>query len=233
MSYISPIATDANGQPRETGSMQTLGKDDFLSLLVTKLQYQDPLEPMDDEDFIAQLAQFSSLEQMQNIADGINTSNEWDFLQMQSLNNTMASGLIGKEIQATFSGVYYTPGSTPGITYTTDEYADQIEFTITDAQGNVVRTLRETEIGPGTHSVTWDGEDAMGNTVPEGLYNVSVSGTTGAGEAFTPSLSLVGTVSAITYRDGAAYLMVNGTEVSLGDVSAIGEPGWFSESEEG
>ena len=106
MSFISPVATDTNGNPRDTGSMQSLGRDDFLQLLVTKLQHQDPLKPMEDSDFIAQLAQFSSLEQMNNIADGIESSNQWDYLQMQSMNNVMAAGFIGKDVKAEFNGVY-------------------------------------------------------------------------------------------------------------------------------
>ena len=75
-----------------TGSVQSLGKDEFLQLMVTKLQNQDPLNPMEDEDYIAQLAQFSSLEQLTNISDGLDESNEWDYLQMQSINNVMARG---------------------------------------------------------------------------------------------------------------------------------------------
>jgi len=229
MGFISPIATDASGQPKQTGSTQSLGRNDFLQLLVTKLQYQDPLNPMEDEDFVAQLAQFSSLEQMQNIAEGITTSNEWDFLQMQSINNTMASGLIGKDVKATFSGIYYDGDSDPKITYTIDKFAEEVEFTITDSEGGVVATIRATDVAPGTSTIAWDGKDRLGNTVPAGAYDVSVSATDGAGEQFTPSLSLVGSVTAIMYRDGAAYLMVNGTEISLGDVSAIGEPGAFTE----
>ena len=101
MSFISPIPTDSRGNEIKTGSAQELGRNDFLELLIAKLQNQDPLKPMEDEDFIAQLAQFSSLEQMNNIAEGISASNEWDFLQMQSINNTMAAGLIGKEVDCT------------------------------------------------------------------------------------------------------------------------------------
>lgn len=227
MTFISPIPTDTNGQPRQTGSM-SLGKDDFLQLLVKKLQYQDPLNPMQDEDFIAQLAQFSSLEQMNNISNGIAESNQWDLLQMQSLNNTMASGLIGKDIKATYDGVYVDGETDPTVSYRTSEYAEKISFVVKDAEGNTVVTLDETEIQPGTHSITWDGKDQMGNRVDAGLYTVEAVATGADGAEFTPSLSLVGTVSAISYRNGAAYLLVNGTEISLGDVTAVGEPGAFA-----
>ena len=121
MGFISPVAVDASGAERKTGGLQTLGKDDFLQLLVTKLQHQDPLNPMEDSDFIAQLAQFSTLEQMHNISEGIATSNKWDFLQMQSLNNVMASGLIGREVTADFSGLYLDATNQPVISFTLSE----------------------------------------------------------------------------------------------------------------
>ena len=79
MSVISPLSLDASGA-QTTGGVKTLGKDDFLQLMITKLRYQDPLKPMDDEDFIAQLAQFSSLEQMNNIANGIAASKDCTYV---------------------------------------------------------------------------------------------------------------------------------------------------------
>jgi len=123
MGIISPIPTDTNGQPIKAAGMKSLGKDDFLQLLVTKMQNQDPLSPMEDEAFIAQLAQFSTLEQMNNISDGIATSNQWDFLQMQSLNNVMASGLIGREVTADFTGIYLEDGSDSTISFALDKPA--------------------------------------------------------------------------------------------------------------
>jgi flagellar basal-body rod modification protein FlgD len=230
MGFISPIPTDASGQAKQTGSMQVLGKDDFLQLLVTKLQYQDPLEPMQDEDFIAQLAQFSSLEQMNNIADGISTANDWSFLQMQSINNTMASGFIGKEVTADFNGIYADGSNEPKISFSLDRFASDVTFTITDADGAVVRTFTEHDLEAGAHQISWDGKDSIGNTVAEGIYNVSLTASEPSGNSFTPSLSLVGLVESIVYRDGAAYLQVNGVEISLGDVVMVGEPGSFEES---
>lgn len=227
MSFISPIATDANGTAKQTGSLQSLGRDDFLQLLVTKLEYQDPLNPMEDEDFIAQLAQFSSLEQMKNISDGISSSNEWDYLQMQSINNTMAAGLIGKDVKAGYDGVVVDGENDPSISFTSGVYASEVTLTIRDAQGDVLRQLTMDNVQAGVNSIAWDGKDTLGNTVEEGYYSVEATATDGAGSTFTPTLSLVGTVESITYRDGSAYLKVRGTEISLGDVTAVGEPGAF------
>lgn len=228
MGFISPISTDSNGVEKTTGSMQSLGKNDFLQLLVTKLQNQDPLNPAEDEDFIAQLAQFSSLEQMNNIADGISTSNEWDFLQMQSLNNVMASGLIGKDVKAEYSSIYLDDSNSPQITYTMNSPADEVVFIIRDAAGDVVNTVYQNDVSIGVNSMTWDGTDSMGNRVDEGSYTVEATATNAAGTSSELSLSLVGKVEAVIYREGTAYLRVNGTEIPLGDVSAIGEAGSYT-----
>lgn len=224
MSFISPIRTDANGNPKATGSMQVLGKDDFLQLLVTKLRYQNPMDPMKDEDFISQLAQFSTLEQMNNIAEGIASANQWDFLQMQSLNNNMAAGLIGKEIRASYDGVYYDQLSSPKINFTTTEFAKEITFTIRDSEGKIVNTIKVEDVQPGVGNIIWDGTDLSGNRVDEGYYTIEATGTKGNGESFVPSLLLTGVVDAISYRDGAAFLNVNGTQIPLGDVTWIGNP---------
>lgn len=224
MSFVSPVPTDANGQPRDTGNMQSLGKDDFLRLLVAKLQYQDPLEPMADEDFIAQLAEFSSLEQMYNISEGIASSNQWDFLQMQSINNSLASNLIGKEVEANYEGIYVDAGVSPKISYTLDNDATNITLSIRDATGAVVATLSENDVAAGSGSITWDGTDTFGNRVADGYYTVDATATAANGNSLTPKLGLVGIVSAITYRDGSAYLNVNGVEIPLGDVRSVRDP---------
>jgi len=225
MGFISPIPVDASGQPRQTGSMQTLGKDDFLQLMITKLQHQDPLSPMEDADFIAQLAQFSTLEQMNNISEGIATSNQWDFLQMQSLNNVMASGLIGKEVTADFSGVYLDGTNQPVVSYTLTKPAAELEFEVRDEAGNLITTLTAEDVDYGAGSIKWNGKDTLGNRAPEGYYTIRARATEASGATFTPSLQLTGIVSTITYRDGAAFVMIDGTEVSLGDIRSVGQPG--------
>ena len=110
MSFISPVATDSNGKPKTAGAQQSLGKDDFLKLLVKKLENQDPLNPSDDQAFISELAQFSSLEQMNNIATELSTANNYSLMSSQSLNNSLAAGLIGKTVKADYSGIYVETG---------------------------------------------------------------------------------------------------------------------------
>lgn len=221
MSFISPVSTSSSSSDSASTASNVLGKDDFLQLMITKLQYQDPLNPTSDEDFIAQLAQFSSLEQLSNIADAIESSNQWDYLQMQSLNNVMASDLIGKEITADFSGVYFDGDSTPDISYTLSQDAKKVVFEIRDADGNLVRTLTAKDVEGGTESISWDGNQTSGSKADVGYYTITATAYDAAGETFTPSLELVGKVTGVTYRDGAAYLLVGNTEIALGDVTEI------------
>ncbi len=82
-------ATSGQTQPKKQG--EALGKDSFLQLLVTQMRYQDPLEPAKDTEYIAQLAQFNSLEQMQNLNDKFDQMLKWSQL-------TQSSNLIGKQI---------------------------------------------------------------------------------------------------------------------------------------
>lgn len=80
------------GQNISTGSEQ-LGKLDFLQLMVMQMRYQDPLSPMDNTEYITQLAQFNSLEQMQNLNDSVSTMAQW-------MHTSQASSMIGKEVDA-------------------------------------------------------------------------------------------------------------------------------------
>lgn len=224
MSFISPVATDTSGNAKTTGSLQSLGKDDFLQLLVNKLRYQDPLNPMQDEDFIAQLAQFSSLEQMNNIAEGISQANDTDFLQMQSLNNALATNLLGMDVVTSMDGLYYDGENSAKVNYSTDQYASQMTFSIWDSSGEFVTSITEEDVEVGTHTISWDGRDSLGNTQPEGYYTVSAEGVDASGDTFTPPVTMVVKVDSVIYKDGVAYLRAGGLELSLGEVIAVSKP---------
>lgn len=232
MGIISPVATDTNGNPITAQAQNTLGKDDFLQLLITKLTHQDPLKPMEDEAFVAQLAQFSSLEQLQNVNNSLANSLEWDYLQMQTINNTMATGLIGREVNASYNGVYLDANNQPTIAFNSTQYAQRVSVQILDANGSVVRTLTDKEVPPGGNKMQWDGFDQNGKRVAEGYYTINVSATNANGELFTPSTFLQGKVDGIVYREGAAYLQVNGMEIPLSEINSINEYQEKTEEEE-
>jgi flagellar basal-body rod modification protein FlgD len=91
------LRLNTQAKPVQSGSKGILGKDDFLKILITQLQNQDPSNPMDDREFIAQMAQFSSLEQMTNMNQAIQK-----FVSLQSSQSLVQhSELIGKKIQWT------------------------------------------------------------------------------------------------------------------------------------
>ena len=97
---ITPVTNQPTQNLFGPADQGTLGKEDFLRLLVTQLRNQDPINPVKGEDFAAQLAQFSSVEQLQNINANLENNLEMDLLLNQALNNTLATTLIGNNVKA-------------------------------------------------------------------------------------------------------------------------------------
>jgi flagellar basal-body rod modification protein FlgD len=196
-------------------------KESFLQLLITQMRYQDPLSPMDNQEFLAQLAQFSSLEQMQNLNDKYDSS----MALTQSLNNSAAAGLIGRQVRA--SGDTLSLGSSGGVEvgYYLQADAAEVSISVTDSTGKIVRGLTSTDGGSGSHRLTWDGRDDAGSRLPAGSYTFKVTAKDEDGAAVTASSVVSGTVSGVTYRNGSAYLLVDGREVSLSEVLEVYQAG--------
>jgi len=207
-------ATDAAGS-------QSLDKEAFLKLLVTQLQNQDPLSPMDNTTFLAQLAQFSSLEQMQNLNDNFTA-----FMgQNQMMNNSAAAGLIGRQVQANDDTVTLGASGTVPLSYSLPSGAATATIEITDASGNLVRTIAGVDASAGAHSVDWDGTDDAGTRQPAAGYTFKVTAAAQDGSAVAASTMVQGLVDGVTYRDGGAYLLVGGQEVPLTDVVEVSADG--------
>ncbi len=195
-----------------------LDKDDFLKLLVTQLSHQDPMEPMDNNEFIAQMTQFSSLEQLANIASGIDSN----VLLTQSMNNAFSTTLIGKNVviqgdtvdvgenAATSCGFYASSAGTA-------------EVTITDSEGKTVRTLSVQADGEGYVDVEWDLKDQDGNDVSNGSYSVSINYTGEDGIQKEVSPFITGRVTSLKFMSGNAYLTVGGREYNLAQVIEVSE----------
>ncbi|MGH8387748.1 MAG: flagellar hook assembly protein FlgD [Pseudomonas sp.] len=199
---------------------KALGKDAFLQLLVTQLKNQNPLEPQGNGEFVAQLAQFSSLE-------GITTLNTTvsgiagTFGSSQAL---QASSLVGRSVIAPGdkSVVDTTKGMTGSVVL--PQSVAQTTVKITDKDGKTLRTITLSDQPAGNASFTWDGKDDAGNVAPTGTYNFSAA-TTIDDQSVALITNLPATVNSVTISQTGGELMLNLAglgSVALSKVQTIG-----------
>jgi flagellar basal-body rod modification protein FlgD len=223
MSNVTFLSDTGSGYQAPDAADRVLNKDDFLQLLIAKLSHQDPLDPMQDEDFVAQLAQFSSLEQLSNMNENLMQDIQWNYLLSQTISNTMATSLIGKTVRADSSMLYLETGGTADLAISLDRVATEVTITIQDENGNIVRTITRDGLDAGDHIINWDGTDDQGVQVAAGAYTLSVSAVDADGNDFTPDQYVEGKVKSVTYRDGMALLNINGQELPLASVLEVRE----------
>jgi flagellar basal-body rod modification protein FlgD len=191
-----------------------MGKDDFLRLLVAQLQSQDPMNPMESTDFTAQLAQFSSLEQLQNINTSLGTIGT----SQSVLTNSQAVGFIGKTVTAIGDTIDVTEGQSQALQFTLDEDAVGSYLRIYDRQGNFVRQIETGALTSGDNSVSWDGTDYLGGQVPDGIYNFEVEAIDELGNTVGSTQYTTGVVTGVHYQNGVAYLQCGNREIAMGNV---------------
>jgi flagellar basal-body rod modification protein FlgD len=201
--------------------MSSLGKDDFLKLLTVQLQNQDPLSPMENENLIAQLTQFSSLEQLENINANLEANLELDLVLTQVLNNTAAASLIGKDVVADGNGISLEAEGETEVNFDLAETAERVEVVIRDQAGIVVKRLYGENLAQGRNSITWDGTGLEGDRAPAGDYTFTVEAYDGAGEEVGADTLQVGSITGIKFKDGEAHLVAGGREISISDVIEI------------
>lgn len=197
-----------------------LGKQDFLKLLVAQLAHQDPLQPMENSEFVAQLAQFSSLEQLV----GVNTNLSLLQVGQAAITNSSLAGLVGKEVEANGSALTLSQPGPAAINFELGGAAQSVTLTIRDSRGSVVRTLELGGRAAGVNTYTWDGKNSSGLQLPAGSYQIEVKATDGAGASVSASTRLRGVVTGVTYKDGVPLLEIGGTTVRVGDVVAVRAP---------
>jgi flagellar basal-body rod modification protein FlgD len=139
----------------QTTTTKTLGKDDFMKLLLAQLKNQDPLNPMDGTDFAAQLAQFSSLEQLSNM----NTELKNLSVNQMTMNYAQSVNMIGKEVVTNSGNSLEVSGPTTDLNYKLATDAQSLTITILDKEGQLVKTWDETAQKAGMNKATWDTAD--------------------------------------------------------------------------
>ena len=195
-----------------------LGKEDFLQLLVTQLRYQDPTNPMSNEQFISQTAQFSALEQMQELNTNIKSMME---LQKTST-RTSAFELIGKKVAANTSTFAMSDKSSAVLDYSLPKDATSVIITIFDANQNVVKSVNLENQSAGSYSLTWDGMAINGTRAKAGnyTYEVTAKGTDGNDVGISNKM-ISGIVDGVSIKGDEPSLTIGGSSFPLSAVTKI------------
>ena len=212
----------AAGSGTQSSSLpkKVLDKDAFLNLLVTQLQNQDPLNPTDSVEFTAQLAQFSSLEQLSNV----NTNLEQLQNYQASINNSQAVSLIGKDITARGNGLQLENGGPAECNFSLDGSAAVATISIYDSTGEFVKSFEGKDLAAGQNTLLWDGTDKDGNKVMDGVYTFEILAADAEGQNIKATTFFSGTVDKVTFENNQAYLVSGTQKYALGDVIQVGAP---------
>jgi flagellar basal-body rod modification protein FlgD len=204
---LAPGATASAEESRHT----------FLQLLVAQMEHQDPLKPMENTEFTAQLAQFSVLEQI----EAMNTNFGALLSNQEATSRIQAVDFIGKTVNAVGDTTTVQDGEAPPLRYTLSADSAQVTVRIIDAAGAVRRTIIAGQQGAGQHIVPWHGLDELGHTLPEGTYRFTVTAADAAGNPVDAEMLTQGMVEGVEYVDNQVYLVVGGSRVDLSSVLSV------------
>jgi flagellar basal-body rod modification protein FlgD len=203
-----------NGKGDEMGQMA------FLTLFTTQLKNQNPLDPMENEAFVAQLAQFSQLEATTKMSTNIETL-------VKSMSNSQisnASGMLGRKVTVDDGKALYEQGVPLDGTVALPKAVDGITLRVFDSRGQLVRTGQIGAQKAGEFPFTWDGNDNAGNPVASGQYRIEAT-TTRFGMPEKAAVTTMATVKSVTTDAATGDMQLelsDRSKVSLSAVKRIG-----------
>ena len=205
-------SSSAGGNAPEIASNFT----QFLTLLTTQLKNQNPLDPMDTNQFTQQLVQFAGVEQQLKTNDRLDNI----LTASQSASSATATSYIGKTVTASGASSQLSGGSAAW-TLTPARAASKAVITILDSNSNVVAT-QATSLAAGSQAYTWNGKTSAGLTAPDGTYSIKVSATDATGSTVAVDTSLSGTVDEVDLSGSSPVLLIGSQKVPLSSVQTIG-----------
>jgi len=211
---FTPPAPDRINDPSE------LGQDEFMQLMLTQLKYQDPFKPLENGEFIAQMAQFSTVAGI----EGMNTSME-TFIADQAAAQTMqAAELLGKTVITDGGQAVLADGGSVKGQFSLPEDSRNVTARYSNPSGEVVHTLEMGALGEGIHEVEWDGITRDGQAASAGSYVVNVQYLDSDGDTVTAETSLATEIESVNF--GAANTRPtlstsDGRELVISDIKKI------------
>ena len=192
--------------------------DTFLSILVTQLKHQNPLEPLDTNEFTSQLVQFTSVEQQLKTNEYL----EALIYANRSVSQTQATTFIGKQVTARGATSELLNGFSRW-QYTLPANAPDATVTIRDLNGTVVFTDK-VSLSAGDHTYGWDGREQDGGQLPAGTYSITIAAYDADGGYVPVSTQTAGIVEAVDFGDDEPILIVGGSRIRLSSVTSVAAP---------
>ena len=208
VSSTNPSSLSLTGSTTTTAtSGSQLTQADFLKLMTTQLQAQDPTNPMDNSQFASQLAQFSQLSATQDINTNLQSLSSSLGTSLQTSQVLSSTNLVGRHVMVpSGTAIYSGTAAVSGAVNVTN--AGDVQVQVTDATGTVVRSLDLGTQQTGLANFSWDGKDNSGNAVAAGSYALSANNS-GSTTALTTYVSAA--VTGVGYAGSAGtYLQVAG-----------------------
>jgi flagellar basal-body rod modification protein FlgD len=201
-----------------------LDKDAFFKLMIAQMKNQDPTNPLKSHEMAAQLANFSGLEQMQNMNK---TLNEMKMAQKPQ-ENYQAINLIGKAVAGDSSKVTRSPGDKEHeFKFSLPMDATEANIKVINADGEVVRTYDLKALKKGDNKITWNGQDDRGQNLNPGEYKFAIEAKTGE-KKIAVKTDFDGIITGINYTNEGPVLLVGNQTIKMRDVRKITDPSLMS-----
>ncbi|MFV8257423.1 flagellar hook assembly protein FlgD [Bdellovibrio bacteriovorus] len=212
--------TDPSKKVRAVGN-PSLDKDAFFKLMLTQMKNQDPTNPLKSHEMAAQLASFSSLEQMQNMNKSLDEMKNGQ----KPSENFQALNLIGKAVAGDSSKVVRgTNDREHDFKFTLPMAASEVSVKVRDAEGNVVRTYNLKSLKAGENKLTWNGEDEKAMKALPGEYQFIAEAKTADGKKMGIKTDFDGMITGVSYSNEGPVLHVGNQAIRFSDVKKITDP---------
>jgi len=219
----------ATGTSKVATSRATMADnfDTFLNILTTQLKNQNPLDPLDTNQFTAQLVQFTGVEQQLKTNEFLETL----MLSTQNTAKSEAVSYIGKQVTASGKTGELNDEKKATWAFNAETTVPNAVVTIKDSKGSVVYSeTGSLNAGPGTF--LWDGKTTTGTTAPNGIYTIDIKGTSLSGSSIEVTTSSVGVVTGVDFTGDVPILTIGSRKVAISDVTDVRVPSTEEPAEE-
>lgn len=214
--YMKAMQQTTN--PAASAPENQLGQADFLRLLTTQLQNQDPSDPMDPTQFVTDLTQMSQLEATTKMNESISAMTT----SFQSMQTMQAASMIGKNVQVNGGDFSHVEGGESQLVLNLDQPLEDVKVVISDKSG-MVKEISLDDLNSGEEIISWDGTDNNGNVKGSGVYSLTVYGTDEEGEIQMVDTVVGSKVNSVAVNDDSTVTLTlaTGERVSMNDVREI------------